>query len=98
MEEHQQHEAALTIKMLWQGLLNLTTGTGRNTALEGFIYSASEPSSNAGAVQAVAHLVEGELHFASSYETAAERSIRFGDKYQQLCPALFVGMIELFHR
>jgi hypothetical protein len=98
MEELYQYEAALTMKMLWQGLLNLTTGTGRRTQLEGSIYNAREPSRNSGVVQGMAHFVMGELHFSSSYESAAERSIRLGDRFEKHSPSYFLGMQETFHR
>mmetsp|Transcript_39289 Transcript_39289/g.95058 ORF Transcript_39289/g.95058 Transcript_39289/m.95058 type:complete len:182 (-) Transcript_39289:83-628(-) len=44
--------------------------------------------------------MEGELlfHSSSGFSLAAERAIKHGDKFQELCPAIFMGLLELFHR
>lgn len=98
MEEHQQYEQALSMKMLWQALLNLTTGSGRGTKLEGSVYSTREHTRNPGILQGMEHFLVNELHFSTSYESAADRSVKFGNRLEKLCPAFILGMNDTFHR
>ncbi|CAJ1932398.1 unnamed protein product [Cylindrotheca closterium] len=98
IEEHRQPEVAAFVKMIWQTAIKLTTCQGRFLELDGSVYSKKEYPKAASPHLGAAHFMEGELIFFSSFLTAAERAIEYGDLHEKLSPAIFTGMLEKFHR
>eukprot|EP00980_Cylindrotheca_fusiformis_P015975 scaffold4690_cov116-Cylindrotheca_fusiformis.AAC.5 len=100
MEEVSQPEQANNLRIYWQMMLNLaTTPTlGESHELEGRIFSAGAFNDDNAIDLAMIHLCQGELLVFYDIEAAAKRAIKDGDKFEKLCPAFFLIMIETFHR
>lgn len=78
--------------------MNMTTGSSKVTDFQGSEYDSKEPTRKAAAAVGDAHFLEGELLIVSSFEAAAERAIKHGDKFQKLCLGLVWNTVEMFHR
>ena len=79
-------------------MLNITKGSVKGAELEGSIYSSKEQTGGPPLLLGEVHFMMGEVLISSSYEAAAERAIKYGDKFQQLCAGLFWNTVEMFHR
>eukprot|EP00980_Cylindrotheca_fusiformis_P027511 scaffold20794_cov117-Cylindrotheca_fusiformis.AAC.3 len=99
MEEVSQPQQALILKMFWQMMLNLTSSSSSDLhELEGKVFSSKSFDGQSAVLKATIHLVQGELLIFTDFEMAAERAIEGADKFEQLAPAIFLIMIETFHR
>ncbi|KAL3927739.1 MAG: hypothetical protein SGBAC_012957, partial [Bacillariaceae sp.] len=98
--EHQRSEPATWLKMMFQLFLILGDESATDTLLKGSVFDDDQDLANTPFLLGLKHFAEGELliHSSTGFSRAAERAINHGDKFQELCPALFLGLIEMFHR
>lgn len=87
------------LKIFWQMMVNLSSNYSNAHKLDGHTFSRNEVDDwrqvgNGGFV----HFAEGELLTYLKPEEAADRAIKFGNKFAKLTPSLCLGMIETFHR
>ena len=69
-----------------------------DTDIYGPVFEKEKDVVNTSIHLAFKHFLRGELLFLTNFELAAERAIKYGDLFFQLCPAVFIGTVETFHR
>jgi len=103
-EDLSQGTQAVVVKAFWQAMTNLFTSASdgsepKNVSLlEGKIFSAKNFKGTDEVASAFVHLVQGELLLFFDIEKAADRAVKYGDKFVKDAPAMFIGVMETFHR
>mmetsp|Transcript_9107 Transcript_9107/g.21679 ORF Transcript_9107/g.21679 Transcript_9107/m.21679 type:complete len:321 (+) Transcript_9107:2-964(+) len=98
MEELSQPGPLLTLKIMWQMMVNLTSSYSNAHKLEGHTFSRNEVDDWEEIGGKLVHFAEGELLTFLKPEEAADRAIAVGNKFSKLAPSNCLGMIETFHR
>ncbi|KAL3931247.1 MAG: hypothetical protein SGBAC_011395 [Bacillariaceae sp.] len=103
-EDVSQRTQSTVVKVFWQAMVNFSTSgpDGRlpknASQLEGKIFSAQNFKGTDPVALAFVHLVQGELLLFFDIKQAAERALQCGDKFVDDAPAMFIGVMETFHR
>lgn len=108
-EEVSQTIQSIVVKIFWQAMINFSpTNADENEPnkisshstklLEGEIFSASNFKGTDTVALAFVHLMQGELLLFFDIDKAADRALEFEDKFSRDAPAMFLGIMETFHR
>ncbi|KAL3934894.1 MAG: hypothetical protein SGBAC_009483 [Bacillariaceae sp.] len=96
MEEHNEFGTATILRKTCNAFVNITSGNA--TSAKGALFDVEAGVGQSATIRGMLHFFEGEVLFYSNIEDAAHRAIKHGDKFQKLCPAAPLGMLDMFHR
>ncbi|CAJ1947783.1 unnamed protein product [Cylindrotheca closterium] len=107
-EDVSQRVQGTVVKIFWQAMINFFTSSPDGSSepmdvrqlsqLEGKIFSAKNYKGTDVVALACVHLVQGELLLFFDVEKAGERALEHGDRFVNDAPAMFIGVMETFHR
>mmetsp|Transcript_33625 Transcript_33625/g.81470 ORF Transcript_33625/g.81470 Transcript_33625/m.81470 type:complete len:1082 (-) Transcript_33625:65-3310(-) len=99
LEEFAQTAEALRLRVYWQMMLDMQVCRKGNVEfLNGEVFNSSHVKEER-SHKLAKHLAEGELMlFSSNYSNAADRALKYKDRFEKKMPTFFQGMIETFHR
>ncbi|CAJ1939019.1 unnamed protein product [Cylindrotheca closterium] len=98
MEDFSLQGLVMTLRVVWQMLINLTCDHPHAHQLEGEKFSRRSLNERQTVGIGMVPFAEGELLVFLKPEEAADHAIAVGNKFGKLIPGLCLGMIETFHR
>jgi predicted ATPase len=99
MEEFNQQEQVLLMRLYLQMLLNLTGKSKERTRLQGEAFNLVEFENATPLNDATIKMLQTALFiFFGDFESAANLALQCRDNYEKIAPAHFLGMTETFHR
>ncbi|KAL3928913.1 MAG: hypothetical protein SGBAC_012437 [Bacillariaceae sp.] len=99
-EDSAQAITLLSVKVLWQMMMNLSDPSCPNpTKLEGSVFSAENDDETTNSHLAFVHFAKGELAlFNGNYEDAAKKALEAKDRFSKLMPCFWLNIPEPFSR